>query len=47
MNIGRKAKRILRYIKGTYQIGLKYQYDGNVQLYGYIDFDWAGDVHNV
>jgi hypothetical protein len=38
------AKRILRYIKGTYKLGLEYQYGGNVQLAGYTDSDWAGDT---
>ena len=38
------TKRILRYIKGTYHLGLEYQYGGKVQLVGYTDSDWAGDV---
>jgi hypothetical protein len=38
------AKRILRYIKGTYNLGLEYQNGGNVQLAGYTDSDWAGDT---
>jgi hypothetical protein len=38
------AKRILRYMKGTYNLGLEYQNGGNVQLAGYTDSDWAGDT---
>ena len=38
------AKRILRYIKGTYKLGLEYQSGGNVQLAGYTN--WAGDTHD-
>ena len=41
------AKRILRYIKGTYQLGLEYQFGGKVQLARYIDSDWVGDVEYI
>ncbi|XP_020266632.1 uncharacterized protein LOC109842134 [Asparagus officinalis] len=37
------AKRILRYIKGTLNLGLFYAYDENAQLVGYSDSDWGGD----
>ncbi|XP_020258582.1 uncharacterized protein LOC109834991 [Asparagus officinalis] len=37
------AKRILRYIKGTLNLGLFYAYDENVQLVSYSDSDWGGD----
>ena len=40
----KEAKIILRYIKGKYHLGLEYQYGGKVQLVGYTDSDWAGDV---
>ncbi|XP_020259031.1 uncharacterized protein LOC109835462 [Asparagus officinalis] len=33
------AKRILRYIKGTLNLGLFYAYDKNTQLAGYSDSD--------
>ncbi len=40
-------KRILRYLKGTLNFGLKFEaQDGlNVNLQGYADADWAGDVN--
>ena len=38
------AKRILRYIKGTYQLGIEYKYGGEPTLVGYIDSDYAGDI---
>ena len=38
-------KRILRYIKGTQNFGLLFSTDeGNNELVGYSDSDWAGDV---
>ncbi|XP_020271086.1 uncharacterized protein LOC109846275 [Asparagus officinalis] len=37
------AKRILRYIKGTLNLGLFYIYDENAQLVGYSDGDWGDD----
>jgi hypothetical protein len=36
------AKRVLRYLKGTHDIGIKYG-RGDLELYGYCDADWAGD----
>nr|KYP50512.1 Retrovirus-related Pol polyprotein from transposon TNT 1-94 [Cajanus cajan] len=38
------AKRILRYIKGTLTEGIFYDKDIDVNLVGYIDSDWAGDI---
>ncbi|XP_020263108.1 uncharacterized protein LOC109839084 [Asparagus officinalis] len=38
------AKRILKYIKGTLNMGLFYAYDKNTQLVGYSDNDWGGDL---
>jgi hypothetical protein len=44
------CKRILRYLKSTPQLGLQYQNDQNdqnenvIELTGYCDADWAGDV---
>jgi transposase InsO family protein len=35
------AKRILRYLKGTMRLGIKYQ--GSNSVTGYSDSDWAGD----
>ena len=38
------AKRILRYIKGTTNIGLTFDgNNSNVSIIGYADADWAGD----
>lgn len=41
------CKRILRYLKSTPQLGLQYQNDQNdnvIELIGYCDADWAGDI---
>ena len=37
------AKRILRYIKGTKDLGLFYGYGNEAKLYGHSDSDWGGD----
>ena len=37
------AKRILRYLKGTDNLAVKYQKSSNGTLIGYADADWAGD----
>ena len=37
------AKRILRYLKGTVTLGIKYQKSDDGMLVGYADADWAGD----
>ena len=39
------AKRVLRYIRGTSSLGVKYSSDGKQSLIGYADADWAGDVN--
>ena len=38
------AKRILRYIKGTIDFGLRYYSSANYNLVGYSDSDWSGDL---
>ena len=38
------VKRVLRYIKGTLNLGLKYTYSDKFELHGYSDSDWAGCV---
>lgn len=40
------AKRILRYIQGTVQMGILYKRGGRQQLIGYTDSDYAGDVED-
>jgi hypothetical protein len=37
------GKQVLRYLKGTKSYGLRYRHDGNRELLGYQDSDWAGD----
>jgi hypothetical protein len=38
------VKRILRYLKGTADLALKYQKSDHGMLIGYSDADWAGDL---
>lgn len=40
------AKRVLRYLKGTRELGIVYGANGarDIELYGYCDADWAGDI---
>ena len=38
------AKRVLRYVKGTLDLGLKFERSNDFELVGYSDADWAGDV---
>ena len=37
------AKNILRYLKGTFDYGLKYEANQKINLEGYVDLDWAGN----
>lgn len=41
------AKRILRYIKGTTDYGVKFEKCENFKLYGFSDSDWAGSVDDM
>ena len=41
------AKRIIRYIKGTTNYGIKYSYCQNFKLHGYSDSDWAGSIDDM
>jgi len=36
------AKRILKYLKGTTNVGSRYPCDCNITLSGFLDFDYAG-----
>jgi hypothetical protein len=38
------AKRVLRYLRGTMDVGLFYRSSGSQKLYGYCDSDWSSDV---
>ena len=38
------AKRVLRYLKGTIDLGILYQKRGNGELIAYTDNDYAGDI---
>ena len=38
------VKRIIRYIKSTYNLGIFYSFDTNDILVGYCDADWAGNI---
>ena len=36
------AKHILRYLRGTFDYGIKYDANQKINLEGYVDLDWAG-----
>ena len=38
------AKRILRYVKDTVDFGILYKNDGNSNLIGFSNSDYAGDI---
>ena len=38
------VKRIFRYLKGTINLGIKYERSDDKHLVGFSDVDWAGDV---
>ena len=40
------VKRIFRYLKGTINLGLKYERSDDSSLIGFSDADWAGDMDN-
>jgi hypothetical protein len=40
------VKRMLRYIKGTFAYGIFYKHEGNEELLGYTDSDYAGDLED-
>ena len=39
-------KHVMRYLKGTWDYGLKYVVDNEISLLGYLDSDWASSVSN-
>ena len=40
------VKRILRYLKGTINLGLKFEKKADNSIIGFSDADWAGDLDN-
>ncbi|KAK4324010.1 hypothetical protein Pmani_005322 [Petrolisthes manimaculis] len=40
------VKRIMRYLKGTLDLGILYNYNGSTDFVGYSDADWAGDIND-
>ncbi|XP_057432877.1 uncharacterized mitochondrial protein AtMg00810-like [Lotus japonicus] len=40
------AKRILRYLQGTTKFGILYKREGNLELIGFTDSDYAGSVED-
>ena len=41
------AKRVLKYVKGTTNLGIWYLKTEGVKLDGYVDSDWAGSVDDM
>ena len=41
------AKRVLRYLRGTMQLGIWYKPNENGSLLGYVDSDWAGNLDDM
>ncbi|RVW91591.1 Copia protein [Vitis vinifera] len=41
------AKRVLKYVRGTTNLGIWYLKTGGVKLDGYVDSDWAGSVDDM
>jgi hypothetical protein len=42
--IGKQAKRILRYVRGTVQFGIHYSSGGTPLLVGFTDSDWVATL---
>ena len=40
------VKRIMRYLKGTQNLGILYKNDGSTEFIGYSDADWGGDIED-
>ena len=38
------AKHVVRYLKGTIDLGLYYDGSHDYRLYGYTDVDWVGSI---
>ena len=37
-------KRVLRYLKGTRHLGITYSYNNDLNIIGYCDADYTGDI---
>ena len=40
------VKRVLRYLRGTINLGIHYKGEGQDRLVGYSDADWGGDIND-
>ena len=40
------ANHVLRYLKGIVDYGLKYVANHNINLHGYVDFDWECNTND-
>ena len=40
------VNHVLRYLEGIMDYGLKYDVNQNINLPGYVDFDWEGSTTN-
>ena len=38
------TKHVVRYLKGTFDYGLKYEVNHKINLEGYVDSDWIGSA---
>ncbi|XP_016747294.1 secreted RxLR effector protein 161-like [Gossypium hirsutum] len=43
----RVAKRVIRYIKGTWSYGVKFLKHGELKLIGFSDSDWGGSIDDM
>ena len=41
------SKCILHYCQGTMDYGIRYKFDGDLNLIGYSDSDWAGSIDGM
>jgi hypothetical protein len=44
--VRRDVKRVLRYLKGTANMGIHFQANIHPELFAYVDADWAGDLRD-
>ena len=41
------AKRVIRYVKGTYDFGIKFTRSKEFELVGFSDSDWEGSIDDM